>query len=159
MPKDENPTSAETTTTTEATASSRKSGLGAGAITGIVVAGVAVLAATGFGGVAIGQTLAHNERPSFSRDAERGDDHQGQQRPGMERFGDRDGDGFDGKHDRDRDGGQGNWSPEGGQPGSGPMMPQGPGAPSQQIPSQTMPPQGTMPQGGLPGFNGWSGGS
>lgn len=167
MPKDENLNSEETTNKTEAAASASKSGLGAGAITGIVIAGVAVLAATGLGGVAIGQTLAHNERPRISQDFAGG---QGQQGPGMGQFGDRDGDG--GRHHMDGDGGQGNWMPQGGQSGNGQMMPQAPGGTqSQQLPPQNTAPQTTtpqgplpqgapqMPQGGLQGFNGWSGGS
>lgn len=165
MPKDENLIPEESTNKNGATVSSRTSGLGAGAITGIVIAGVAVLAATGLGGVAIGQTLPHNDRAPFSRDAERGHGHPGQPGPGMGQFGDRDGDG--GHHRRDRDGGQDDWMPQGGLSGDGQMMPQGPGGMSSQpSPPPTMTPQGTMPQGapqlppgGLNGINGWSGGS
>lgn len=98
------------TSETEPTAEKKdKKGLGTGAIVGLSIAGVVVLAGVGVGGAAIGATIAHNERPSIARlmDGNAGpmaegrdghpgrghhdDDMDGMGKRGMDRDGDMDG--------------------------------------------------------------------
>jgi len=118
------------TSETEPTAEKKdKKGLGTGAIVGLSIAGVVLLAGVGVGGAAIGATIAHNDRPAVARlmDGKIGQMAEG--RDGHPGRGHHDGDGPMGERGVDPDGD--NWTGQNkqGQMGQGGQMPMQP-APS-----------------------------